>query len=65
MINGLVDTVLGVLAGLGYPGIAIMVGLESSGLPLPGETALLAASYLAATGHLSLPLVIGRRLLVR
>lgn len=47
------------LQGMGYPGIAAIVGLESAGLPLPGETTLLAASYLAATGHLSLPLVIG------
>ena len=43
---------------MGYPGMAAVVGLESAGLPLPGETTLLAASYLAATGHLSLPLVI-------
>ena len=47
------------MQSLGYPGIATIVGLESAGLPLPGETTLLAASYLAATGHLSLPLVIG------
>ena len=44
---------------MGYPGIAAIIGLESAGIPLPGETTLLAASYLAATGHLSLPLVIG------
>lgn len=55
----LVGGVLGALQALGYPGIAAIVGLESAGLPLPGETALIAASYLAATGHLSLPLVIG------
>lgn len=59
MISGLVNMVLGVLAGAGYPGIAAIVGLESVGLPLPGETTLLAASYLASTGQLSLPLVIG------
>jgi membrane protein DedA with SNARE-associated domain len=58
MTGGLVDTLLGVLTGLGYPGIATIVGLESAGLPLPGETMLLTASYLASTGHLSLPLVI-------
>lgn len=40
-----------------------MVGLESAGLPLPGETTLLAASYLAATGRLSLPLVVGSAVL--
>jgi membrane protein DedA with SNARE-associated domain len=54
-----VNGALGALQALGYPGIALIVGLESAGLPLPGETTLIAASYLAATGHLSLPLVIG------
>ncbi len=59
VIGQLVSGALGALQSLGYPGIAAIVGLESAGLPLPGETTLLAASYLAATGHLSLPLVIG------
>lgn len=58
-LGQLVGGALRVLQGMGYPGIAAIVGLESAGLPLPGETTLLAASYLAATGHLSLPLVIG------
>ncbi len=58
-IGQLINGVLGILQGMGYPGIAAIIGLESAGLPLPGETTLLAASYLAATGHLSLPLVIG------
>lgn len=59
VVEHLVGGVLGALQALGYPGIAAIVGLESAGFPLPGETTLLAASYLAATGHLSLPLVIG------
>lgn len=59
VIGQLIGGALGALQALGYPGIAAIVGLESAGLPLPGETTLLAASYLAATGHLSLPLVIG------
>ena len=58
-IGQLINGALGILQGMGYPGIAAIVGLESAGLPLPGETTLLAASYLAATGQLSLPLVIG------
>ena len=58
-VGQLTHWVLGALQSLGYPGITAIVGLESAGLPLPGETTLLAASYLAATGHLSLPLVIG------
>ena len=59
IVGQLVNWVLGAVLALGYPGIAVMVGLESTGLPIPGETTLIAASYLAATGHLSLPLVIG------
>ncbi len=59
VVGQLAGWALGALQALGYPGIAAIVGLESMGLPLPGETALIAASYLAATGHLSLPLVIG------
>ena len=57
-VGGAVGGVLGLLQSAGYPGIFAIVGLESAGLPLPGETTLLAASYLAATGSLSLPLVI-------
>lgn len=60
---GIVGQVVGgglaALQAMGYPGIAAIVGLESMGFPLPGETTLLVASYLAATGHLSLPLVVG------
>jgi membrane protein DedA with SNARE-associated domain len=63
MSDRLADTVLGTLVTLGYPGIAAIVGLESAGLPLPGEATLLAASYLAAMGHLSLPLVVGAAVL--
>ena len=58
IVGQLAGWALGVLQALGYPGIAAIVGLESMGIPLPGETTLIAASYLAATGHLSLPLVI-------
>jgi membrane-associated protein len=35
-----------------------LVGAESAGLPLPGETALITAAVLASRGHLELPLVI-------
>ncbi|MGI8596006.1 MAG: DedA family protein [Thermoleophilaceae bacterium] len=45
-------------AALGYPTLGALVFGESTGLPLPGETALITAGGLAAAGHLSLPLVI-------
>jgi membrane protein DedA with SNARE-associated domain/membrane-associated phospholipid phosphatase len=38
----------------GYFAVLLLVGLESLGIPLPGETALLTASAYAAAGHLSI-----------
>lgn len=35
-----------------------LIALESAGLPLPGETALIAASVLASQGHFSIAVVI-------
>ena len=42
-----------------YASLFILVGLESLGIPLPGETALLSAAALAALGHLSIWAVVG------
>lgn len=42
----------------GYVALATLVFLESAGLPLPGEAALLAAAFAAAHGTLSLPVVV-------
>jgi len=49
---------LSVPAQIGYAALAGFVVAESAGVPVPGETALLAAALLAATGQLSLPIVI-------
>jgi membrane-associated protein len=43
---------------LGYAALAALVGAESMGVPLPGETALLAAAVLASQGKLQIELVI-------
>ncbi len=50
---------ISVPANLGYTVLAALVAGESAGLPIPGETALVSASLLAAAGGLSLPIVIG------
>lgn len=42
----------------GYAALFIAVFLESAGIPLPGETAVVAAAFAAAHGGLSLPWVI-------
>jgi membrane protein DedA with SNARE-associated domain len=45
-------------ANLGYPLLFALVGAESAGLLVPGETALVVAAGLASQGQLSLPIVI-------
>jgi membrane protein DedA with SNARE-associated domain len=40
------------LEGMGYPAIFLLVMGESMGIPLPGETALLAAAAGAGTGRM-------------
>src|SRR2546421_10024521 len=47
-------TVSGLVASYGYVILFFLVGLESLGIPLPGETALVTAAALAAGGHLSI-----------
>jgi membrane-associated protein len=43
---------------LGYVALAALIGGETMGIPLPGETALIAAGVLASDGHLTIELVI-------
>ena len=43
---------------LGYPALLVLVAAESAGVPVPGETALVAAAILAAMGHLQIGLVV-------
>src|SRR5467141_3402878 len=51
-------TVSGLVASYGYVVLFLLVGLESLGLPLPGETALVTAAALAALGHLNIYAVV-------
>src|SRR5215212_11021025 len=43
---------------VGYPVVFILIALETMGIPLPGETALIAASLLAHDGKLSIEVVV-------
>jgi undecaprenyl-diphosphatase len=51
-------TITGLIASFGYVVLFLLVGLESLGIPLPGETALVTAAAFAALGHLSISAVI-------
>jgi len=44
-------TIANVIVSHGYPAIALIIGLESMGLPLPGETALITAAIYAGSTH--------------
>ncbi|HEU5374974.1 MAG TPA: DedA family protein [Ktedonobacteraceae bacterium] len=53
------DTLRNALNTLGYPAVALFVMIESSGIPFPGETMLLLASFYAAVDQkLQIPFVI-------
>src|SRR2546422_8435951 len=52
------ETISGLVASYGYVVLFFLVGLESLGCPLPGETALVTAAAWAALGHLSIYAVV-------
>ncbi len=53
------QTLQNALTAVGYPAVTAFVMIESSGIPFPGETMLLLASFFAATNQtLQIPIVI-------
>ena len=58
LLNSLVATIVAVVGKLGYPGIVVMMFLESSFFPFPSEVVIPPAGYLASRGEMTLPLVI-------
>lgn len=53
------QTLQNILSVVGYPAVALFIMIESSGIPFPGETMLLLASFFAATtNQLAIPIVI-------
>lgn len=61
-MSALIEQVIGLLAGwttavitaLGYPGIALLMGIESACIPLPSEIIMPFAGYLVSLGHFTL-----------
>ena len=58
MLSQLVNWIVGIVGQWGYPGIVIMMFLESSCFPFPSEVVVPPAAYLAANGQMNLALVI-------
>lgn len=48
------STLTSLVETYGYPLVALFVGIESSGIPFPGETMLVTAAVYAGSGHLSI-----------
>ena len=53
------ESFLQLLRTYGYGLLFLVVGMESLGVPVPGETALVAAAALAARGHMKIAFVVG------
>jgi membrane protein DedA with SNARE-associated domain len=58
MFQELIGFLVKAIGGLGYPGILLLMALESSFFPFPSEVVVPPAGYLAAQGDMSLWLVI-------
>jgi len=58
MLESFIQWLLDRFRDLGYPGIVILMAIESSFLPLPSELVMPPAGYLAAKGELSFVLAI-------
>ncbi|MEK6707389.1 MAG: DedA family protein [Pseudomonadota bacterium] len=54
----IIDWIVRTVGGLGYPGIFIMMFLESSFVPFPSEVVMIPAGYLAYKGEMNLVLAI-------
>ena len=48
------DTIYGLISQYGYLIVFLLIGIESLGIPLPGETALITAAAFAAMGRLNI-----------
>ncbi|GLR77375.1 MULTISPECIES: DedA family protein [Azospirillum] len=57
LLEALGSIIVSVIATLGYPGVAMLMALESACIPLPSEVIMPFAGYLVSTGHFNLMLV--------
>ncbi len=58
MLERLIMWVTDTIFALGYPGITILMAIESSAIPFPSEVVMPPAGYNVAQGRMSFPLVL-------
>src|SRR3989344_5671490 len=58
LLNQFIEKLLYTISALGYPGIAILMAIESSIIPLPSEAVLIPAGVLVAHGEMNASIVI-------
>lgn len=57
-MHAVVDWLLQTIGALGYPGIFLLMAMESSIIPIPSELVMPPAGYLAQQGKMSMPVAI-------
>ena len=58
MLHEIVQAIVDTVSAWGYPGIFLMMALESSFFPFPSEVVMIPAGYLSYTGEMNLALAI-------
>ena len=58
MLKSIIAFILSAISGMGYPGIIILMTLESSFFPFPSEVVIPPAGYLASQGQMNLLIII-------
>jgi membrane protein DedA with SNARE-associated domain len=57
LLSGLSLLIVGTISILGYPGVILMMGIESACIPLPSEVIMPFSGYLVSTGRFDLQIV--------
>ncbi|WP_296753202.1 DedA family protein [Thiobacillus sp.] len=58
MLHDLIQTIVATVGAWGYPGIFLMMALESSFFPFPSEVVMIPAGYLAYKGEMNIVLAV-------